>query len=121
VLAADTTEHWVAVMLAAGVPAGPVNTYDQMICDPHLVTRGATTTVEHSTMGTLRALSSPLRLSKTPPQIRRGAPVFGEHTAEILRSAGYPDGEILALQEAGVLFDPALPAPAPAPGPDSDA
>jgi crotonobetainyl-CoA:carnitine CoA-transferase CaiB-like acyl-CoA transferase len=111
VLATDTTEHWVAAMLAAGVPAGPVNTYDQVIADPHLVARGATTTVEHSAMGTLRALSSPLRLSKTPPEIRRGAPVFGEHTAEVLRSFGYTAGEITALQEAGVLYDPALPPP----------
>jgi crotonobetainyl-CoA:carnitine CoA-transferase CaiB-like acyl-CoA transferase len=49
----DTTEHWVTAMLTAGVPAGPVNTYDQMIADPHLTARGVTTTVED--VGALQA------------------------------------------------------------------
>lgn len=110
VLVTGTSEHWVAAMLAAGVPAGPVNTYDQVISDPHLLERGVTTTVTHPVMGELRALSSPLRLSKTPPQIRRPAPVFGQHTAEVLMSAGYPAEDVAALQEAGVLLDAALPA-----------
>jgi crotonobetainyl-CoA:carnitine CoA-transferase CaiB-like acyl-CoA transferase len=60
----------------------------------------------------LRALSSPLRLSKTPPQIRRGAPVFGEHTAQVLGSLGYSAEDVGALQAAGVAYDPALPKPA---------
>ena len=118
-LATGTTDHWVTAMLAAGVPAGPVNTYDQMIADPHLTARGITTTVEHSVLGPVRALSSPLRLSKTPPQIRRAAPVFGEHTAQVLGSLGYSAEDVSALQAAGAVYDPAVspagfPAPAPA-------
>jgi crotonobetainyl-CoA:carnitine CoA-transferase CaiB-like acyl-CoA transferase len=112
VLVTDTTDHWVTAMLAAGVPAGPVNTYDQMIADPHLNARGITTTVEHSVLGPVRALSSPLRLSKTPPQIRRGAPVFGEHTAQVLGSLGYSAEDVRALQAAGAVYDPALANPA---------
>ena len=112
VLVTDTTDHWVTAMLSAGVPAGPVNAYDQMIADPHLTARGITTTVEHSVLGPVRALSSPLRLSKTPPQIRRGAPVFGEHTAQVLGSLGYSAEDVSALQAAGAVYDPALPKPA---------
>ena len=108
VLATGTTDHWVTAMLAAGVPAGPVNTYDQMIADPHLTARGITTTVEHSVLGPVRALSSPLRLSKTPPQIRRAAPVFGEHTAQVLGSLGYSAEDVSALQAAGAVYDPAV-------------
>ena len=63
-------------------------------------------------LGPVRALSSPLRLSKTPPQIRRGAPVFGEHTAQVLGSLGYPAEDVSALQAAGAVYDPALPKPA---------
>jgi crotonobetainyl-CoA:carnitine CoA-transferase CaiB-like acyl-CoA transferase len=121
VLVTGTTAHWVSAMLAAGVPAGPVNTYDQMMADPHLTARGITTTVDHPVLGPVRALSSPLRLSETPPQIRRGAPVFGEHTAQVLGSLGYSAAEVSALQAAGAVHDPALsppapPAPAPARG-----
>jgi formyl-CoA transferase len=117
VLVTDTTDHWVTAMLTAGVPAGPVNAYDQMIADPHLKARGITTTVEHSVLGPVRALSSPLRLSKTPPQIRRGAPVFGEHTAQVLGSLGYSTEYVSALQAAGAVYDPALPPPASPPPP----
>jgi crotonobetainyl-CoA:carnitine CoA-transferase CaiB-like acyl-CoA transferase len=105
VLVRETTEHWVSALLDAGIPAGPVNTYDQAISDPHLAERGATTTVTHPVLGEMRALSSPLRLSRTPPRIRRAAPVFGQHTAEVLTAAGYTEGQVAALHEAGVLFD----------------
>ena len=66
VLVTGTTDYWVTKMLAVGVPTGPVNSYDQMLNDPHMVARQVTTTVEHPTMGPLQALSSPLRLSATP-------------------------------------------------------
>jgi crotonobetainyl-CoA:carnitine CoA-transferase CaiB-like acyl-CoA transferase len=105
VLATQTTEYWVATMLEHGIPAGPVHTYDQMLIDPQLAARDVTTTVEHPTMGTLRALSSPLRMSGTPPQISRPAPVFGQHSAEILGEYGYSADDIDALHDAGVLFD----------------
>jgi crotonobetainyl-CoA:carnitine CoA-transferase CaiB-like acyl-CoA transferase len=108
VLTKESTEHWVAKLLAVGVPAGPVNTYDQMLVDPHLVAREVTTTVEHPTMGTLRALSSPLRLSGTPPQITRSAPLFGQHSAEVLEEFGVSLEDIEALQGSGVVFDHGL-------------
>jgi crotonobetainyl-CoA:carnitine CoA-transferase CaiB-like acyl-CoA transferase len=114
VLGTDTTEHWVAALLAAGVPGGPVNTYDQMLVDPQLVARGVTTTVEHPSMGTLRALSSPLRMSVTPPEITRPAPVFGQHSAEVLAACGYSPDDVHGLHEAGIVFDAGL-ATAPAP------
>jgi crotonobetainyl-CoA:carnitine CoA-transferase CaiB-like acyl-CoA transferase len=105
VLSTGTTEHWVTTMLAAGVAAGPVNSYDQMLRDPHLVARELTTSVEHPTMGPLRTLSSPLRLSGTPPQIRRPAPLFGQHTAEVLAAFGLSSADLDALQTEGAVFD----------------
>ena len=116
-LVTNTTGHWVTTMLSAGVPAGPVNAYDQMIADPHLTARGITTTVEHSVLGPVRALSSPLRLSKTPPQIRRGAPVFGEHTAQVLGSLGYSAEDVSALQEPARRTTRRFPPPASPPPP----
>jgi crotonobetainyl-CoA:carnitine CoA-transferase CaiB-like acyl-CoA transferase len=114
VLATNTTEHWVAAMLAVGVPAGPVNTYEQMLADPQLAARQVTTTVEHPTMGTLRTLNSPLRLSGTPPKINRPSPVFGQHSAEILAAYGYSDNDIQTMHDSAVLFDVGLNETAPA-------
>ena len=42
-------------------------------------------------------MGSPVKFSATPTAIRRGAPLLGEHTREILGEFGYPDAEIDAL------------------------
>jgi formyl-CoA transferase len=107
-LAAKNTAYWVEALLAAGVAVGPVNTYDEMLRDPHLVARGVTTVVEHPTLGPLDALSSALRLSTTPPQIRRPAPLFGQHSAQVLGEFGIGAEEVRAMQASGAVFDPSL-------------
>ena len=41
----------------------------------------------------IRALGSPIKLSATPPDVRRRAPLLGEHTQEILTEIGWGGGE----------------------------
>ena len=53
--------------------------------------------LEHPVEGTISALGIPVKLSDTPGSIRRPAPLLGEHTAEVLREAGFSDAEIAAL------------------------
>ncbi len=57
-------------------------------------------TVDHPTLGTMRTLGSPIKLSATPPEVRRRAPHLGEHTKEVLREAGLDDAHIAALAQA---------------------
>jgi crotonobetainyl-CoA:carnitine CoA-transferase CaiB-like acyl-CoA transferase len=45
----------------------------------------------------------PIKFSKTPSTVMRGAPQAGEHTREVLREAGYSDSEIERLVEAGIV------------------
>jgi crotonobetainyl-CoA:carnitine CoA-transferase CaiB-like acyl-CoA transferase len=47
-------------------------------------------TIDHPTLGELTVTGMPLRLSETPPSIRRHPPLAGEHTAEVLEELGYP-------------------------------
>ena len=48
--------------------------------------------------------------------------MFGEHTAQVLGSLGYPAEDVSALQAAGAVYDPALPEPAlPKPAGGTDA
>jgi crotonobetainyl-CoA:carnitine CoA-transferase CaiB-like acyl-CoA transferase len=57
--------------------------------------------VNHSRVGRTRALGTPVKFSKTPTQIRRAAPVLGEHTREILGEFGYGEAEINQLVTDG--------------------
>ncbi|WP_459644379.1 CaiB/BaiF CoA transferase family protein [Kineococcus sp. NUM-3379] len=91
-LAARGTAEWVEVLLAAGVPAGPIQDYRQVLEeDPHVRARGMVTSVEHPVEGTVPVLASPLRLSASPPVVRRPPPLLGQHTEEVL-------GEVAGVQ-----------------------
>jgi crotonobetainyl-CoA:carnitine CoA-transferase CaiB-like acyl-CoA transferase len=96
-LAAGDTDSWVEALLTAGVPAGPIHDYRQVFDDPHTQARAMEVELEHPVEGTIKALGIPVKLSDTPGTIRRAAPLLGEHTAEVLREAGFSAEEIAAL------------------------
>ena len=84
-LATATTDEWVDLLLDAGVPAGPIRDYRQVLDeDPHVRARGMVQEVDHPVEGRVRVLGSPVRMSRTPARIRRHPPLLGEHTAEVL-------------------------------------
>ncbi|GAB3825515.1 CaiB/BaiF CoA transferase family protein [Kribbella italica] len=84
-LAAATTDEWVALLLAAGVPAGPIRDYAYVLDeDPHVRARGMVQEIDHPVEGKVRVLGSPVHLSGTPVRIRRHPPLLGEHTEEVL-------------------------------------
>ncbi len=83
-LAAHDTAHWVDTLLEAGVPAGPILDYQQVIDDPHTQARDMVVEMEHPEAGTVYGLGIPIKLSATPGSIRRPAPLLGQHTDEIL-------------------------------------
>jgi crotonobetainyl-CoA:carnitine CoA-transferase CaiB-like acyl-CoA transferase len=83
-LSTGTTEHWVGALLEAGVPAGPILDYAQVVDDPHTRARDMVVEMEHPEAGTVRGLGIPVKLSATPGTVRRAAPLLGQHTDEIL-------------------------------------
>jgi crotonobetainyl-CoA:carnitine CoA-transferase CaiB-like acyl-CoA transferase len=92
---------WLARLEAVGVPASPVLSIGEMLADPQVIARNMVVEVEHSRLGRTRALGSPVKFSDTPTRIKRGAPLLGEHTREILAEYGYDNSEIEALAAAG--------------------
>src|SRR5262249_15126714 len=58
--------HWLARFDANGIPCGPINDYAQVFADPQVKAREMVVEVEHPTLGRLRALGSPIKLSDTP-------------------------------------------------------
>jgi crotonobetainyl-CoA:carnitine CoA-transferase CaiB-like acyl-CoA transferase len=89
--------HWLEQFEDAGIPCGPINNYDQAFADPQLLARDMVVEVEHPTLGRLKTLGSPIKMSETPPVAGRRAPLLGEHTREVLIEAGCTEEEIAAV------------------------
>jgi crotonobetainyl-CoA:carnitine CoA-transferase CaiB-like acyl-CoA transferase len=86
-----------------GMVCGAVLDTAEVLKDPHLRERGTIVDLDHPTRGRFSTIISPLRLSDSPVAARR-APLFGEHTEEVLRSlAGYTAEEVTALKRKGVI------------------
>jgi crotonobetainyl-CoA:carnitine CoA-transferase CaiB-like acyl-CoA transferase len=83
-LATATTHDWMERLDAAGIPAGPVQTYADAFADPQVEARGMVAEIEHPSAGRTRTLGIPVKLSDTPGALRRPAPRLGEHTREVL-------------------------------------
>jgi len=100
-LRAKPSAQWLAALDRAGVPAGPVLTVAQMLQHPQVLARDMVVETENLAAGRTHALGCPIKLSATPTSVRRPAPVFGEHTVEVLREFGYTDDEIARMLADG--------------------
>jgi len=89
--------HWLEVLDRADIPRGPINDYSQVFTDPQVVARGMVLDTEHPVLGPLRTLGSPIKLSETPADPSRRAPLLGEHSIEVLREFGFSDEETAVL------------------------
>ena len=99
------TAHWVTLLDAAAVPAGPVYTYDQALADPHIVARNMVTEIDHPKIGRMKSMGSPVKTSAEFTKTRMPAPWLGQHSDEVLKSIGYQDEQIAALHAQGVIYD----------------
>jgi CoA:oxalate CoA-transferase len=96
-----TVAQWIAVLDGAGIPCGPINTIDRLLEDPQVKARDMVVDVEHPVAGHLRMPGLPIKLSETPGEVRRPAPLLGQHTAEVLAELlGFDDGRVDALRAA---------------------
>src|SRR5262245_3698750 len=83
----NSSQHWLAALEVAGIPSGPVLSFDQAMADPQVVARGMAVETPHPAAGPIKTLGIPVKLSATPGALVRPAPRLGEHTAEVLESA----------------------------------
>jgi crotonobetainyl-CoA:carnitine CoA-transferase CaiB-like acyl-CoA transferase len=98
-----TTAEWLEICARHDLWAGPVYGYAELVADPQVRHNGSFVTYDHRTEGTVTTPGFPYGFSATPPEVRRGAPLVGEHTAEILGELGYPAERTAELVEKGVL------------------
>lgn len=103
ILATRGTDEWVEACERAGVPAGPVKTMTQVLADPQVRARDMVIQVAHPTAGQVDALGCPIKFSHGDGVTSRGAPLYGEHTAEVLQELGYRQDDIERLTQASVV------------------
>ena len=97
-----TTADCQAAFDATGVPASPYRTVKDVLTDPQLAHRGALAEVQDQA-GSFKVVKPPFRLSAAPVQVARFSSGLGEHTREILESAGYAADEIEKMSAEGVV------------------
>lgn len=112
ILSHRTTSEWLEKLEAAGVPAGPVYDVKEMSEDPHTIARGMIAKVPAGTGGEHAVIAHPVKYSADPTTIRRGAPLLGEHSREVLAEFGFAADEIDGLIGSGAIVEPAATAKA---------
>ena len=99
-----TAEEWQQLFDDAGIPCGPINTVDKVVTNEQVVAREMILEVEHPTAGATRIPGIPIKLSRTPGEIRLPAPVLGAETEKILtRCLNLTPEQIAALREKQVI------------------
>jgi crotonobetainyl-CoA:carnitine CoA-transferase CaiB-like acyl-CoA transferase len=99
-----STADWLQALDAAGIPAGPIQSIGEMAADEQTLARDMVVELDHPVAGRTCALGVPVKFSATPGSIRRPAPTFGQHTAEVLRAHGFADDEIDAMAREGAVY-----------------
>ena len=95
--------HWLALFETCDVPCGPINNYEEVMADPHVLAREMVVETDHPTLGRIKTLGTPLKLSDTPLTPGRPAPLLGQHTNEVLGEVGLTANEIAGLRRVGAV------------------
>ncbi len=99
----QTSAYWSAAFEAGGVAGGPIYKMNEVFADPQVQHNVMSAPIHHPSLGPIGLVNQPVRLSRTPNEIRSVTPECGEHTDDILRELGYQDGQIADLHQRNVV------------------
>jgi crotonobetainyl-CoA:carnitine CoA-transferase CaiB-like acyl-CoA transferase len=75
----------------------------QALRDPQTLAREMVVEVTHSTLGLIKTIGFPVKFSATPGKVRTAAPLYGEHTREVLREHGFEQEQVDAFEKSGAI------------------
>lgn len=99
-----TADEWFEILSEAKVPAGPVNSIDQVFKHPQVIARDSVEEIPHPTLGKIKMVKSPMRFSELGVSTKHHPPLLGENTMEFYeKRLGLEKAEIKRLREEGVI------------------
>jgi crotonobetainyl-CoA:carnitine CoA-transferase CaiB-like acyl-CoA transferase len=101
VLTTATSDHWVEVLEAAGVPCGPVYDYAQLFADPQVRHRGLIQHASDPDLGEVPHIRTPIKIGESI-RVRTVGPKLGQHNAEIFGRLGVSETELARLRACGI-------------------
>lgn len=100
-----TSAEWLRMLEAADVPCSPVQTTQDLVDDPALVSAEILTEHDHPTEGRIRLLNNPVRFTNAPSSIRQLPANLGEHSREVLTEIGLSSSEVDSMIASGATRD----------------
>ena len=98
-----TRQEWIDRFNDVGVPCGSVRNIEEVLQDPQLAAREMIAAVAHPTVGQVKVIASPVKLSATRATVRSAPPLLGQHSDAVLTELGYDEEMITRLRGAGVI------------------
>jgi CoA:oxalate CoA-transferase len=102
-LVEKTSKEWETIFDKVGVANGPILCIDEVFQDPQVLHQKMLLEMDHPTVGKIKTLGFPAKLSRTPGQLKLPPPLKGQHTEEVLKELGYPPQEIDTMRKEGVI------------------
>lgn len=102
-LAKETQAHWIERLNRAGVPCGKVQSLIEALADRQVAAQDMVLDIPHPGHGTVKMTGFPVKMSKTPLEVRQVTPDLGAQTGEVLAEFGYSCDEIETLRNDGII------------------
>jgi crotonobetainyl-CoA:carnitine CoA-transferase CaiB-like acyl-CoA transferase len=97
-------QHWLTRLTAAGIPCGSVRDVQEVFADPQIAAREMLVELEHTTVGWMKVIGMPVKLSGTPGSLHLAPPTLGAHSDAILAGElGLEAADIARLRAIGVV------------------
>ncbi|TWI48274.1 crotonobetainyl-CoA:carnitine CoA-transferase CaiB-like acyl-CoA transferase [Pseudomonas duriflava] len=100
----DRAQEWISRIHPCGVPIGAINSIAQALDEPQIKAREMLVNIPHRLKPDFVTVGSPIKMSGTPVEYLRPAPMLGEHTDEVLKGQlGLSDERLVHLKASGVI------------------
>ncbi len=100
-----TKEELQKIFSEAGIPCAPVLTVPEIMEHPQIEARGMLKDMVDPGVGPYKAIANPIMMSKTPAELKVGAPLLGQDTLKIVKELNYSEEDIKGMIEKEIIWE----------------